>query len=348
MSWLSWILSNVLLALLLSLAAWSVQRRRPAIAHTLWVLVLIKLVTPPLVSVPLGESPVESACAAGTCDCGQHTQGQTFVANTLPWVLLSLWLAGAGATAWVAWCRWSQFRRLVALAIPAPADWQSLSESLCSELSIRELPEILVVPGQLPPMVIPGRHRPLLLLPMDLLDQLNAAQRVALLLHELVHIKRGDHLVRLLELTVGVAFWWLPFVRAIGRQLRACEEACCDAAVVARRPEARRDYAALLLDVIDFVTPVPVQATAMSAARGLERRLRAILHDASGKRRSWPPAGVFALILAFTILPCELHYDMVGRPTPAIPAISDPTTDVAPPRGGERKDQLPKTVCCPS
>jgi bla regulator protein blaR1 len=275
MPWLFCVASNVLLALLLALAAWFMQRwlRRYAIAHILWVLVLVKLVTPPLVSVPLHGSPGIMACTFGNCGCGRHAQRQTIVRDTLPWVLLAAWSAGAGATGWTAWRRWTRFRRLMAHASPVPSEWQSLAARLASELSIRCPPEILAVPGRLPPLVVPGRHRPRMLLPMALMGQLNASQRVALLLHELVHIKRGDHLVRMLELTIGVAYWWLPIVGSIGRQLRACEETCCDAAVVAHLPEDRRDYAKLLLDVVDFTNPLPVQAvpqaTAMSAANGL-------------------------------------------------------------------------------
>src|SRR5262245_52525257 len=57
MSWLVIAcLKNALLALPLVIAALAVGRlsRRPAFAHVLWVLVLVKLVTPPLVDVPLG------------------------------------------------------------------------------------------------------------------------------------------------------------------------------------------------------------------------------------------------------------------------------------------------------
>ena len=118
------------------------------------------------------------------------------------------------------------------------------------------------MPGRLPPLVVAGWRRPRLLLPAALLGQLNHSQSEALLLHELVHLKRGDHLVRLLELAAGVFFWWLPVVGTIGRQLRACEETCCDAAVVACLPQARRDYARLLLNVIDFADPLPRQAAA--------------------------------------------------------------------------------------
>ena len=57
--WLSWlghaILSNVIVALLLSIiatvAGW--RLRSPALAHGLWVLVLVKLITPPIVHVPV-------------------------------------------------------------------------------------------------------------------------------------------------------------------------------------------------------------------------------------------------------------------------------------------------------
>jgi beta-lactamase regulating signal transducer with metallopeptidase domain len=164
-------------------------------------------------------------------------------------------------------------------------------------------------------MVIPGWGRARLLLPEALLSQLNRSQRLALLLHELNHIRRGDHLVRMLELAVSALFWWLPIVGLIGRQLRACEEASCDAAVVSHLPQARRDYARLILDVVDFANPLPPQAvpqaTAMSAADGLENRLRAILDAPRKSRRTWPAAAL-AIGFACAILPCELHCELAA------------------------------------
>jgi bla regulator protein blaR1 len=145
-------------------------------------------------------------------------------------------------------------------------------------------------------------------------------------MHELVHIKRGDHLVRLLEMAVSIAFWWLPGVGWIGRQLRACEERCCDAVVVSHLPQARQAYARLLLDVVDFANPLPPcavpQATAMSVAEGLEQRLVGILNSAPKKRRTWPGA-VLAAGLAFAILPCGLCCNFVGPETPAANVLGD-------------------------
>lgn len=57
MSWLLVaLLKNAILVVPLALLALAAGRwsRRPALAHLLWVVVLIKLLTPPLVDVPLG------------------------------------------------------------------------------------------------------------------------------------------------------------------------------------------------------------------------------------------------------------------------------------------------------
>jgi len=350
MPWLSWIVSNVLLAFLLALAAWFLQRwlRRHAIAHILWVLVLVKLVTPPLVSVSLHEAPSNTACQNGTCRCGPHVQATE--RDLLPWILLAAWSVGAAATGWTAWCRWTRFRHLMAHAVPAPPEWQSLAARLSAELSLRRPPEILAVPGRLPPLVVPGWHRPRLLLPTALMGRLSSSQRTVLMLHELIHIKRRDHLMRMLELAVSVVYWWLPIVRLISRQLRTCEEACCDAAVVAREPQARRDYARLLLDVLDFVAPLPravEQATAMSSANDLERRLRAILGPGPGTPHSWPVA-VFAVGLACAIVPCELPYDWVGGLAAASAEREPATGPTHLPKGDREGDPTKRLDCCPS
>lgn len=345
---LSAVVSNVVLALVLALAAWSAQRwlRWPAVARVLWVLVLVKLVTPPLVSVPLEQSPGPLACSLGTCGCDHHSLAQTVVRDVLPWALLGVWATGAGTTAAVTWRRWARFRWLTAHADPAPKEWLALAARLTSELSLRHPPEVLAVSGRMPPLVVPGWRRPRVLLPTALLGRLNAPQKAALLLHELIHVKRGDHLVRLLEFAVGVAYWWLPGVGLIGRRLRACEEACCDAAVVDYLPQARRDYARLLLDVIDFTDvreAAPV--TAMSAADDLEARLRAILDPGRGPRRT-RLGGAVAAVLACAVLPCGLRYDF-ARPA-ATPAAPDPAAGDTPSPADRSDDGRLKFGCCPS
>src|SRR5689334_6857831 len=57
MNWLVTIgLTNALVAMLLAAIAWIVARcwRQPALAHLLWVVVLLKLFTPSLLEIPVG------------------------------------------------------------------------------------------------------------------------------------------------------------------------------------------------------------------------------------------------------------------------------------------------------
>ena len=92
MSWLLVpLLKNAILVVPLALLALAAGRwsRRPALAHLLWVLVLIKLLTPPLIDVPLGwrldveswlglkqEAPgrVEGVASSKTASAGQRKQ----------------------------------------------------------------------------------------------------------------------------------------------------------------------------------------------------------------------------------------------------------------------------------
>jgi hypothetical protein len=56
-------LSNTLLAAVLALAAMAVSRifRRPAVSHALWLIVLLKLITPPLWNVAVPLIPAEKS-----------------------------------------------------------------------------------------------------------------------------------------------------------------------------------------------------------------------------------------------------------------------------------------------
>jgi beta-lactamase regulating signal transducer with metallopeptidase domain len=350
MPWIAWIASNVALAAGIAAAALFVQRRlrMPAAARVLWVLVLVKLVTPPAISVSAVALPASLVCALGACGCEQHAGVNGLVRDRLPWLLLAIWSAGAAAALVMIGLRWARFQRLTSHARPAPREWRRLASRLARELSLRQTPAILVVPGRLPPLVVPGWQTPRLLLPAALLGKLDRPQREALLLHELVHIKRRDYWARLLETAVRVAYWWLPAVGAIGRRLRDCEETCCDAAVVSRRPRFRRDYARLLLDVIDFAQPLPAeaapQATAMGAMSGVEQRVRAILADGRASRRR-SSAGLLVVGAACAMLPCGVGYEFVAPPASAALEGCEPA-DGGALRASSDRAKL-SAFCCP-
>jgi beta-lactamase regulating signal transducer with metallopeptidase domain len=126
--------------------------------------------------------------------------------------------------------------------------------------------------------------RATLLWPANLEDRLDAAARRTVLLHELAHLKRRDHLTAWLEVVVACLWWWHPVVWWARRELRAYAELACDARVVASLPDARSRYAKALVDVCEFISLAkPANAPAVGMARGhrrsFERRLHMILRQ---------------------------------------------------------------------
>jgi beta-lactamase regulating signal transducer with metallopeptidase domain len=142
--------------------------------------------------------------------------------------------------------------------------------------------------------------RPRLIIPRELWKRLSSSQQSLLLAHELAHLRRGDHTIRLFELLVTAIFWWLPVVWWARQALRDAEEECCDAWVVWAFPEDARPYADTLLDTIDFLNPSrpsePLLASGFGRAQHLRRRLTMIMLGTTPRRLGWASAmGTFAV-----------------------------------------------------
>jgi beta-lactamase regulating signal transducer with metallopeptidase domain len=339
-------LSNALIAGLLALIAFAASRcGRPALAHGLWLLVLIKLVTPAVVPVslpwPASENPVEPALTqvptevveplspepsewggdllssalaereaeqAGVPAIPQPGHETELQSPLHGWhdLLVPVWFIGS-----VLWFLWTfssiwRFHRLVKLARPAPAYLQNESSRLAARLGLPTSPRVLLVPGVVSPMIWALGMRPRLLFPTRLLGRLDTEQRAALLLHELAHVHRRDHWVRLLELIALGVYWWNPLVWWARNQLRAAEEECCDAWVVWASSGAGHSYATALLQTVAFVshspTPLPIAASGIGEVSHLRRRLTMIMHGNTPKSLS--ATGWLALLaLALFFLP---------------------------------------------
>jgi beta-lactamase regulating signal transducer with metallopeptidase domain len=300
-------LSNALLATVLALLAALVGRccRRPAVRHGLWLLVLVKLVTPPLFSVGLpwsaGPAPVEgpapyeaiitsepdavpveedgSAAEAHLASSPAVLGPPTTVSGIA--VLGVVWLSGSLLWLAVAALRVSRFRHLLRLARPAPAALQQQTERLARCLGLVRCPGVWFVPAPISPLLWALGRTPRLLLPEALWEGLSEPQRATLLLHELAHLRRGDHWVRRLELVTLGLYWWHPFVWWAGWQLREAEELCCDAWVVWAQPDAAEAYARALVETVSFLSqtrpPLPVGASGVGRVPLLKRRLTMIL-----------------------------------------------------------------------
>lgn len=322
---LTWLLLNAILAALLAVPAALASRflpSRPGLAHGLWLLVLLKLVTPPCVEVPVGwTSPPPAVVAEPTCPltlpAGQDPEpAEVPVVVSEPvevppapldWRpgVVALWLGGAAVVWTLAAVRLRSLTRIVG-DLPRAADIQDRVTLLCDRHRLARVPEVRLVPCVLPPLLLALIGRPRLLIPADLWQRLDANQRDALLLHELAHLARGDGRARWLELLAVGLYWWHPLAWWAGRALRDAEEACCDAWVLAAQPGVAAAYAGALVETVAFlsgaVASLPLGASGAAPVRSLYRRLTMILHGSSSRRLSRPVYGVL-LVMGALVLP---------------------------------------------
>jgi beta-lactamase regulating signal transducer with metallopeptidase domain len=342
-------LENALVATLLAVpatAAGVLLRKRPAWVHGLWLLVLLKLVTPPLWEVPFevpsafraaavavesdtptGLDPgvelialedLESAQADVEIGADAPVQPGPLTARQLFGAIAGVWAAGSAVVVALSLARIRRFRRVLALATDAPEALSARVAELADRVGLASPPEVLTIPGGVSPMVWALGGRPRLIVPEDLWKVLDGTQRETLIVHELAHLRRGDHWVRWLELGVAALYWWLPAAWWARRQLREAEERCCDAWVLWALPRAARAYAETLIETVDYLadarTATPSLASGFGGSSQLKRRLTVILRG--GVSRGLGRGGSLAALgLAIGLLP--------WNPTLAVLVTSD-------------------------
>lgn len=201
-----------------------------------------------------------------------------------------LWLSGMAALFGVLAFGVAQFHRRAANPAAPSSAVAALVERTARRLGLRRAPQVLMVSQRISPM-IESWWRPRLLLPAELWSQLRAAEQEVILLHELAHLRRRDHVIRWLTLGVLCLFWWHPLAWWVRRRIDEEAELCCDAWVTWLCPEGRRAYAEALLKTRSFLSGGPAQpATALgistARAKRLARRITMVMTETVRPRLS--------------------------------------------------------------
>ena len=125
----------------------------------------------------------------------------------------------------------------------------SLVTELCRQLTVKRQVRIRITREPLGPAVI-GVFRPTILLPEVVLAKASMSQIEPIVAHELVHIRRRDNAVGLLQSIAQLLWWFHPMVWWANRTACAERERCCDEEVVACLGRGPEWYAQGLLDFL--------------------------------------------------------------------------------------------------
>lgn len=264
MFWQSSLLISVMFAV-----DWALRRRvRAAVRYALWWVVLLKLVLPPSLALPTGPgwwlrhntstrtSAQPVLAKYGSEQAAPSLQTSAVVLPVLP-APERLSVAGAAlvgtagvSLALLLWMlvRWRYAARVVRASLEPPAWVERMLDENRRALGLGRPLRLRLLDQAISPAVC-GLFRPVILVPRVLVEELSPAQLRSVLVHELVHLRRGDVWANCFQVLLQAAYWWHPLLWfANARMRRVREEAVDDAVVLALRGDGEA-YAATLFEV---------------------------------------------------------------------------------------------------
>ncbi len=162
--------------------------------------------------------------------------------------------------------------------------WVARFDRMIEQAGIRSKVRLLVSTHAQTPFLT-GIIRPLVIVPAGMLTQLPFGQVEAILMHELFHLRRYDHIVNLIQRIIEIVLFYNPAAWSISGIIRRERENCCDDMVL-NNAYPPLDYArALYLVALD---PIQRSVAMQPAATGnnrwhLKHRIQRILNPSTMK-----------------------------------------------------------------
>ncbi len=353
---LAWALLHSLWQLAaIGLAAWCVlrlMRRRSANARylvacaTLATMIAAPVITflymqpnetPPLpvIGEPIG-GPVFSAPSTPSSTAVapiEQTQAAAPPSDGWRWsaalpYLTAFWLAGVLLGSLRLFGGWVMIQRLrLAGTRTMPGDWPSRVDELMKAMGLRRRVRVRASTKAAVPVAL-GVLRPVVLLPVAVINELTPAQVEAIITHELAHIRRHDYLVNLVQCVAETLLFYHPAVWWVGRVIRQEREHCCDDRVVSIGGD-RANYALALTRLTELLqshTPFALAATGGALARRIRRIVRGEPAPHQHRAERLLLAGLAPVVLTMSLI----VYGVKASDTPTTEPEPAPTTAPTP------------------
>ena len=329
------------------------RKLRAAVRYSLWLVVLLKLVLPASLAVPTGitwwlpreavPAPSKSVAFQGASFVGSGTvtvpisRGQTSSAfvppSEPPKPALSL-AAGAllisitisVSLLVIIFFGWRRISAEVRRA-DSPPDWLTdVFRMACQQANVRWAVHLRLTEGPVSPALC-GLFRPVVLLPKPLVNLLSPIQIRSVFLHELMHLRRGDVLVSLVQSLLQIVYWWHPLLWVANSRIRRLREEAVDDCVMLALREDAETYSLTLLEVARMTLRRPLASLGLvgilESKHSLRKRIERL---ANFSKPNTPGLTCFSVsaVLAFAAVAVPMGKPAVGQTKSVIP----PKTEV--------------------
>lgn len=184
-------------------------------------------------------------------------------------------------------------------------EWNERFQTICERLGVKESVGLISSNILTTPVAV-GIFRPVIIVPCALFLQVDPRQLETVIAHELIHIRRYDPLINLLQAFIETILFYHPCMWWISGHIRREREFAADAEVLATFGESRLTYAAALasLEEIRLSTDQTTPRLAATANGGnLMSRIQRILNEKTEISYASPAwSAVLATILISAVL----------------------------------------------
>ncbi|TKJ37070.1 MAG: hypothetical protein CEE38_09210 [Planctomycetes bacterium B3_Pla] len=340
--------SGILIILLLVIDLLMRKRMRATFRYWIWMLVFVKLVLPPSLSMPTGigywvgdrlsAAPVserlpsaeqhESATIAASEHPGpsadippaqpsrtvpepaaQVASAASTVAARPTWqaVAFLIWLAGVSVISIFLIRRIKFVRRLIAQSTSAETQSVDMLNQCRQEIGVRRNIQLKLSTGTPSPAVC-GLFKPTILIPAALPQKLSPDKLRAVLIHELVHIKRCDLWFNSAQTLLQIAYFYNPLVWLVNAVVRRIREQAVDEMVLVTLGTEAKSYGNTLIDIAEmafFKTSLSLHLIGVvESKKALHGRIRHMLNRPIPKSAKVGALGtLLIMVLAVVFLP---------------------------------------------
>ena len=180
-------------------------------------------------------------------------------------------------------------------------EWQDRFSRISRSLGIRRSIELLESQGVKSPLLI-GFFKPAVIVPAGMITHLPLDQIECILMHELYHLKRRDHLVNIMQLFLEGILFYNPAVWIISAHIRNEREHCCDDEVI-HSTDDPVIYARALIHIAEVQQFSRLYPGAVGTTKGqFSSRIRRILNINNMKTNMREKVIAFALMAGSVIL----------------------------------------------
>ena len=157
-----------------------------------------------------------------------------------------------------------------------------------------------------------GIFNPVLLLPADILSQVNDAEMEAILLHEMAHIRCKDNLIAFIHTIVQALFWFHPIVWWTGSRLIFERELACDESVL----ESGKDphtYAEVILKICENYLRSPSICLSGAIGSNIKKRIEGIIKNRVGHKLN-PVKKIILALTGISVVGIPLVLGIINTP----------------------------------